>query len=136
MISVLAQNDIPVAVRDTFYIAEEQLLDTTILHNDYGLGDGIDTIVVTSHPASGTLLFNSNGHFTYTPVTEFYGIRNFTYEITDGNGDRTSAIVRIVVAYSDDYDPVAVNDTLSTPEDVRITSYNVCYTKLLRCIRC
>ncbi len=120
VISVLAQNDIPVAVRDTFYIAEEQLLDTTILHNDYGLGDGIDTIVVTSHPASGTLLFNSNGHFTYTPVTEFYGIRNFTYEITDGNGDRTSAIVRIVVAYSDDYDPVAVNDTLSTPEDVPV----------------
>ncbi len=121
VISVLSQNDIPVAVRDTFYIVEEQTLDTTVLHNDYGLGDGIDNIVVTSPPTSGNLLFNSNGDFTYTPVAEFYGVRNFTYEITDGNGNRSFAVVRIVVAFSNDYDPVAVNDTASTPEDVPLT---------------
>ena len=121
IVSVLSQNDIPVAVRDTFFIAEEETLDTTVLYNDYGLGDGIDNIAVTSPPASGTLNFSANGDFTYTPVAEFYGIRNFTYEITDGNGNHTFAIVRIVVAYSNDYDPVAVNDTISTPEDDPVT---------------
>ena len=48
-------------------------------------------------PENGTVLFQSNGAFSYTPETGFSGIDRFTYEIADASGLTAQAVVSITV---------------------------------------
>ena len=118
-ITVNSVNDVPVAVNDNFTIDENQQLDTTIINNDSGLGDGY-TIAVITTVSHGSLTMGSNGTFSYTPVLQYFGTDAFVYEITDGNGEKRTATATITVNYTNDFDPVALNDTVSTPEDTPV----------------
>jgi VCBS repeat-containing protein len=46
---------------------------------------------------NGTLSFNSNGSFTYTPGIDFVGVDTFKYSVADGNGGSDTATVTIAV---------------------------------------
>ena len=46
--------------------------------------DSLSAILV-SGPSVGTLVFNSDGSFTYTPHANFVGMTTFTYRVTDGS---------------------------------------------------
>ncbi|NBC81877.1 MAG: tandem-95 repeat protein [Bacteroidetes bacterium] len=118
--TVQSVNDIPNAENDSYTMNENTALtNISVLVNDSGLGDGI-TVSLVADVSNGTLNLNSNGEFNYTPDNQFYGSDQFTYQITDGNGDNASATVSINVSYSNDYNPVANNDTISTPEDTDV----------------
>ncbi|MEH2513815.1 Ca2+-binding RTX toxin-like protein [Nitrobacteraceae bacterium AZCC 1564] len=54
----------------------------------YSLGEG---------PAHGTLIFNTNGTYTYTPTAEFIGADGFTYLVNDGHGGVTEAAVNLTI---------------------------------------
>ena len=69
------------------------------------------TYLLSTLPNNGSVTLNADGTFSYTPAEDFNGSDSFTVLIDDGNGGTTSSTVSI---------------------EVRITSYNVCYTKLLR----
>ncbi len=45
-----------------------------------------------SAPASGTLDFNANGTFTYTPVANANGSVTFTYHASDGSPPSSTAM--------------------------------------------
>ncbi|HEY7611017.1 MAG TPA: cadherin-like domain-containing protein [Alphaproteobacteria bacterium] len=47
--------------------------------------------------ANGTLVLNSDGTFTYTPVANFTGTDSFSYAVGDGNGSSDTAVVTITV---------------------------------------
>ncbi len=42
------------------------------------------TASLVSGPAHGTLTLNSNGSFSYTPTTTYFGSDSFTYKACDG----------------------------------------------------
>ena len=89
---------------------------SSLLSNDFDpQGDPL-TIAIATQPTSGTVSDNGNGTWTYTPDTDFTGSDSFDYEISDGNGGRSTATVRITVNPVNDL-PVASDDTFSTVED-------------------
>jgi len=48
-----------------------------VLANDFDADGDTLTVVSNTSPAHGTLTLNTNGGFTYTPATNFYGNRQF-----------------------------------------------------------
>ncbi|MGX5735820.1 Ig-like domain-containing protein [Bosea thiooxidans] len=55
----------------------------------YRLGDG---------PAHGTLVFNADGTYKYTPATGFIGADAFSYLVNDGHGGIIESVVNFTVA--------------------------------------
>jgi len=122
-VTVTVINHAPVANNDSYPASENSTLTvpvgTGVLINDSDPdGDSISATLVstTSH---GTLSFNSNGSFTYTPVAAFSGADSFTYRVSDGSVNSTNATVTINVAHVA-FAPVATGESYSTNEDTTL----------------
>jgi len=130
------QNDLPFAVDDTgLFTPEDTPLDidpATLLANDFDPdGDeislvnvyyateidilGIETILTRGAPLERL----DNGHFRYQPLANDFGEAKLIYEITDGSGFLTEAVVTIDLLPMPD-DPVARDDSYSGSEDVPV----------------
>ncbi|NEU06730.1 tandem-95 repeat protein, partial [Flavihumibacter sp. R14] len=81
--------------------------------------DAITAIKVTD-PANGTLVFNADGSFTYTPNANFNGTDSFTYKVSDGSLESNIATVTITVTPVNDA-PVALNDAYTTTEETPVS---------------
>lgn len=82
--------DLPEALNDSYSVAND--LTLTVSTSDGILdNDSASSPIVTSNssPASGTLVLNSNGSFTFTPVAGFVGAVTFTYIAQDQWGRST-----------------------------------------------
>ena len=99
-VAVVAASSPVVAVNDTYNIDENNTLTVPapgVLGNDYDLsGKSLSAVLVTS-TSHGTLAFQSDGAFTYTPKTNFVGADTFTYYATDGTNKSNVATVTIDV---------------------------------------
>ncbi len=98
----------PTAVNDSYATSINTALTETaaigLLKNDQGSGLTVQSVL--AGPSNGTLNWNANGSFTYTPNSGFTGTDTFTYDDVDSNGTvSNSATVTISVA------PTAVNDS-------------------------
>lgn len=87
-INVLPVNDAPIAVGDMYRGQQGHPLAVSanrgVLANDLDVdGDALRPIVL-SDPASGQLVVEESGAFTYTPAASFIGTDSFTYRVTDG----------------------------------------------------
>ncbi|AZQ85138.1 tandem-95 repeat protein [Colwellia sp. Arc7-635] len=120
-------NDVPVAVNDSYSFAEDFTWERRVTDGDQLLSndsdaDG-DTLVVNTTPVSnvsnGTLTLNNDGSFLYVPDSDFSGIDNFTYQISDGNGGSAQASVTLIVHAIADL-PIAVADSYTVDEDVTL----------------
>ena len=69
--------------------------------------------------ASGTLVLNADGSFTYTPALNFFGEVTFTYRAFDGHKYSDPVTVTITVAPVND-SPVAEDDLYETGENVQL----------------
>ncbi|MBP7948194.1 MAG: tandem-95 repeat protein [Verrucomicrobiales bacterium] len=78
-----------------------------VLANDTGTAPV--TAVKDTDPAHGSLTFNADGTFTYTPQSNYNGSDAFTYHAHDSTGDSAPATVNITITAVNDA-PVAVND--------------------------
>ncbi|WP_143820993.1 Ig-like domain-containing protein, partial [Motiliproteus sp. MSK22-1] len=72
----------------------------------------------------GTVSYNNDGTFDYTPAANFNGTDTFTYTIEDADGQQSTATVTMTVSEGND-DPSAVADSYSTQEDTPVTTGNV-----------
>ena len=75
---------------------------------------------INSGPSHGSLTFNSDGSYTYTPDKDYNGEDSFTYQAFDGKGGEDTATVSITVNAVNDA-PVAAYDSATTDEDTPIT---------------
>ena len=100
IITVNAVNDAPVAVNDFYNVDEDGVLAVSIpgvLGNDTDLENNSLTAFLVSGPSHGTLNFNTNGSFTYTPTPNYVGEDSFAYKASDGLSESNIATVTITV---------------------------------------
>ncbi len=126
-ITVTATNDSPVANNDTATVGEDGILaGASLLGNDTD-PDG-DTLIINTTPVTaptnGTVTINADGTYTYTPNANFNGTDSFTYEVSDGNGGKTTATVTITVSATNDL-PVASDDSFTGTEDTVLNGTTV-----------
>jgi VCBS repeat-containing protein len=119
-------NQAPTAANDTYSTTEDTPLNVAapgVLGNDTDPDSSTltATLVAGSGPAHGTLAFNRNGSFTYTPAANFNGTDAFTYQASDGTAPSNPATVTITVNASNDA-PVAAADAYTTAEDTPLTA--------------
>ncbi|MCC7124471.1 MAG: M36 family metallopeptidase [Acidobacteria bacterium] len=69
-----------------------------VLANDNSNGGGAMTAALVSGPASGTLTFNADGSFTYTPNGGFVGADGFIYRPSNVNGPGDEGFVSLVTS--------------------------------------
>src|SRR5690606_16815438 len=106
---VQINDDGPTAKDDTVAQAAENGAGTVDVFADNGAGadvkgaDGVDLATGVTHTspmngaaaAAGTLVYNGDGTFTYTPGSGEEGTVTFDYTIVDGDGDTSVATVTI-----------------------------------------
>jgi gliding motility-associated-like protein len=104
--------DAPVAVDDIVEVNENDFLNGFVGVNDSD-ADGDDlTFTNIELPLNGTLVFNEDGSYTYTPNGGFLGEDIFTYSACDGGGlcDTATVIISVIpinespIAEDDFYD--------------------------------
>ncbi|HEY0669469.1 MAG TPA: gliding motility-associated C-terminal domain-containing protein, partial [Sphingobacteriaceae bacterium] len=94
---VLATVCPPVAIDDRYRIDQETVLNGNVSLNDYdGQGETL-TFTIKTPVKNGTVVFNANGTFVYTPNPGYYGTETFTYDACNVSGMCTTATVHIDV---------------------------------------
>ena len=109
----------PVATDDSVTTDEDTAAVVAVLANDSD-ADGDTLTVEVTQPTHGAAVVNGDGTVTYTPSANYNGADSFTYTVSDGNGGTATATVNITVTAVNDL-PVAVNDDITTEEDVPVT---------------
>jgi ELWxxDGT repeat protein/VCBS repeat-containing protein len=115
-ITVLANNAAPVANNDSYSTTGPLTVTTSndVLTNDTDADGNTLTAAVVQNPTNGTLTFNSNGSFTYTPNSGFTGTDTFTYRANDGTTNSNTATVTITVNSATNNFNVPENSSLGT----------------------
>ena len=116
-------NPTPTAVDDTFDTDEDTPVSGSVSTNDGDADADSLTYAQTSNPASGTVDFNSDGTFTYTPVGDFNGQVTFNYQVTDADGATSIATVTINVDPVND--PPIVNTNITDQANLDSDSINI-----------
>jgi len=113
-------NDFPTANNDTFVVAEDTVLTVAapgVLANDSDVdGNSLTATLVTS-PSHGSLAFNADGSFSYTPHANYNGSDSFKYAAHDGTAFSFIRTVSLTVTSVNDA-PTADNDSYTTAEDM------------------
>jgi uncharacterized repeat protein (TIGR01451 family) len=115
-INVLAVNDAPVALPDSYSVNMESTLTVLaragVLTNDYDVDNTNLSAVLVEGPAHGSLQLSTNGSFIYTPAANYFGPDSFTYKASDGSLCSAPVAVAITVNWVN-HAPVAVADGYS-----------------------
>ncbi len=122
-ITVVPGDDPPVAVDDSYTMAEDTVLPVSapgVLANDSDAdGDTLATVLV-SNPVHGSLALQSTGAFLYTPDSNYTGTDSFSYRASDGRLNSAVAMVTILITNVNDA-PVARDDAYTTPAETLLT---------------
>jgi VCBS repeat-containing protein len=122
-ITVTSVNDAPVAVDDTYSTNEDTPVTISapgVLGNDTDADGDSLTAVSLGTAAHGSVVFNADGSFTYTPAANYNGPDSFTYTASDGQAFSNVATVNLTVNSVNDA-PVAGSDSYTTAEDTPLT---------------
>lgn len=97
-----------------------------VLANDLAPDGGKAAVAgrITTH-LGGTVVLAADGSFTYTPRPDAHGADSFTYVLTDRDGSRASATVRLTVdAVQDPVAPIYLSDVADGDGGFRIVGQN------------
>ncbi|MRT93188.1 tandem-95 repeat protein [Ancylomarina sp. 16SWW S1-10-2] len=115
-------DDVPVALDDTYITPEDVAIFMDILANDSDLDNDLDptTVSIITDPLHGVVTVNPvTGQLYYIPNPNYHGTDEILYQVCDELGHCTTAKVSIIV--NEQYDlPVANDDEETTPENVAI----------------
>ncbi|OWQ92884.1 beta strand repeat-containing protein [Sphingopyxis witflariensis] len=101
-IDIRITDDVPAAADDgVTQSLENQPVTINVLANDVQGADSVQPsaveLVADSLTGAGTLVYNDDGSFTYTPTAQETGEVSFQYQITDGDGDTSVATATITL---------------------------------------
>ena len=118
--TILAINDI----NDTF---EGQPVSGDVGTNDENPDGPADSEVYTvlTQPASGSLVFNADGTYTYTPNDGFIGEDTFSYEVCDGGSPQACDSADVIIQVLPIEDELDVNEPPVANDDTAITESGV-----------
>jgi VCBS repeat-containing protein len=105
-------NDAPVAEDGALTLDEDTPADGQAIATD---ADPLTYSLVTG-PTHGTLLFNPDGSFEYTPAADYFGDDGFTFKANDGTVDSNIATVSLTVSPVNDA-PTAYDSAAAGTED-------------------
>ncbi|MCW3785920.1 Ig-like domain-containing protein [Plebeiibacterium sediminum] len=121
-ISILAVNDLPVAVGDEAETNEDESVIIDVLSNDYDIDSESDGFVVTItlQAENGTAEVNASNQIIYTPNADFNGADTFEYQVCDSeNGCNNAQVILQVLPQNDA--PVAYDDEITSAQDTEVT---------------
>jgi len=122
-IRVLAVDDAPVGVEDSYTIAEDGELSVSkaegVLANDTDGDDDDLTAVLVRGAFSGEFELNPDGSFTYEPADDFNGTDTFIYQASDGS-DRSELVTVTITVTSQNDAPTASANAYTVAEDSRL----------------
>jgi VCBS repeat-containing protein len=128
-INITPVNDAPVAVANSYTLAEDTMLTvnaaTGVLSNDTDIDSANLTAVVRTQPTSGALTMNANGSFIYTPVADFFGTVTFTYRVSDGALNSNTVTVTLNVTPVNETPVTGPAESFSLPKNTTFTITNV-----------
>ncbi|MBN1141595.1 MAG: tandem-95 repeat protein, partial [Deltaproteobacteria bacterium] len=111
------------AVNDGFSTAEDTPLSGSVATNDATTSGGALTFALSTGATHGSLTFNADGSFTYTPEADFHGADSFTYTVTDAaSGETATGNVSVTVneantaPVTNETDPNSPTDQEPLPE--------------------
>ena len=90
-------NNVPVAIGDTFSLAEGTSVAGNVLTNDTDSDRDSLTATLGAGAGHGSVDLSSDGSFTYTPNAGFNGADAFTYSASDGVATSNAATVALTV---------------------------------------
>ncbi len=90
-------NYVPVANDDKVFTNINTDVTIEVLGNDSGLEDGGILLTIYSDASNGSVIINTDNTVTYSPESWFEGTDNFTYKLTDIDGDYDIADVEVIV---------------------------------------
>ena len=115
-IEITPVNDRPVAVKDSITIQEDSMNVTVlVLANDTDADNDVIMIDTIYPPTSGGTILVSNDTVLYNPPANFNGLDSIKYVICDTALCDTTYLIINVLPVNEA--PVAVNDTITIPED-------------------
>ena len=126
-LTVTAVNDAPVAGTNSYSTPEEVTLNVPapgLLGNDTDVDGDTLTALLVNGPSHGTLTWNSNGSFSYTPAAQYNGSDSFTYRAQDSGGALSNLVTvsLTVTAPTISINNVSANEgTLTTPFNFTVT---------------
>ena len=90
-------NPAPISLDDAFTTDEDTEISNTVASND--LDEDNDALIYSliDQPNNGSITFNNDGTFNYTPVENFHGEDSFDYRIVDADGAQSTATVTITI---------------------------------------
>ena len=104
---------------------QDTVISGSVADNDTTLSGGTLTYAAAGDVQNGSLTFNTDGTYSYTPEAGFSGTDSFDYVVTDtDSGESFTQTVTLTVAAVNDA-PVAVDDVVTAQEDVLLENINV-----------
>jgi len=122
---VATKNNLPVAIKDTFYTTLNSAITINPLSNDID-SDG-DTFTIKSATATnGTVTINPDGTLGYTPNANYHGGDAIVYTISDGHGGESRGWAEVSITGNDAPDmkaPSKVGYIENTPTIIDVLKY-------------
>ena len=99
IITILGQNDI-LAIDDINDTYQDLPVSGSVATNDENPDGpaGTEVFSLVTGPTNGSLVFNPDGTYTYTPTAGFSGTETFSYTLSDGNGGTDTATVTVTIS--------------------------------------
>ena len=111
---------VPIAVNDNFTTNEDVVMNKNVSLNDTPSPDNPNIWTLLESPQHGSIIFNDNGQFQYTPALNFFGFDTLVYMVCDVDGQCDTASVFITINSVNEF-PTAVNDYTSVNEDSSVS---------------
>jgi gliding motility-associated-like protein len=115
-ITIIAVNDAPIAVNDSFVSTMNIVINGSLISNDSDVDGPLLNISQLTSVINGNILLNSNGTFTYTPTSGFIGIDSLRYVLCDG---AITALCDTATAY------FTINSTPNSAPSANVDSYTL-----------
>ncbi|MDG2385298.1 MAG: Ig-like domain-containing protein [Pirellulaceae bacterium] len=106
-------NDSPSANADAYFAPKGDNFVISaadgLLANDTDIDSTDLTAAVSTEPSQGQLELMNDGSFVYTPNGDFIGVDSFSYVVSDGNSQSTTADVSLFVGAA----PIEISEVMS-----------------------